>query len=83
MDWEFGIVTGTLRYMANGDLLYNTENSTQYSVTIYMGKESEREGMCAHATLLYSRNYHNIVNPLHFNKTLKNLKNKNKKNSVY
>ena len=32
--------------MANGDLLYSTENSTQYSVINYVGKESEREWMC-------------------------------------
>ena len=25
-------------YEFNGDLLYSTENSTQYSVIIYMGK---------------------------------------------
>ena len=30
------------------DLLYSTENSIQYSVIIYVGKESEREWMCAH-----------------------------------
>ena len=28
---------------ASGDLLYSTEKSTQYSMIIYMGKESERE----------------------------------------
>ena len=27
------------------DLSYNTENYTQYSVIIYMGKESEKEGI--------------------------------------
>ena len=35
-----------LRYMerlANRDLLYGTENSTQYSVLIYTGKESGKE----------------------------------------
>ena len=30
-------------FFVNGDLLYNTGNSTQYSVIIYVGKESERE----------------------------------------
>ena len=42
MDWEFGIGMCTLRYMewlANGDLLFSTENSTQYSVIIYVGKK--------------------------------------------
>ena len=43
MDWGFGIGICTPRYMewlANGDLLHSTENSTQYSVIIYVGKES-------------------------------------------
>ena len=34
------------RYMerlVDGDLLWSTENTTQYSVIIYVGKESERE----------------------------------------
>ena len=46
MDWEFWIVMCTLLYMewmANGDLLYSTENSAQYSVITHMGKESEKE----------------------------------------
>ena len=41
---EFGIGICTPSYMewlANGDLLYSTENSTQCSVLIYVGKESE------------------------------------------
>ena len=37
--------------VANGDLLYNTENSTWYSVIIYVGKESEREWMCVYVFL--------------------------------
>ena len=51
MDWEIRIGICTLRYMeglANRDLLYSTENSTQYYVIIYVGKEPEREWMCAH-----------------------------------
>ena len=50
----FGTGICTLRYMellVNGDLLYSTENSIQYSVIIYMGKESEREWMCACVTV--------------------------------
>ena len=39
-DW--GGWTGGLG-LANGDLLYSSENSTQYSVVVYVGKESERE----------------------------------------
>ena len=51
--------------LANGDLLYSTENSTQYSETIYMGKESEENEyvyMYDWVTLLYTRNYHSLVN---------------------
>ena len=42
--------------LANGDLLYSTENSTQYSAIIYVGKESEREWMC-----IYVQLYHSVV----------------------
>ena len=45
----FGSGLGTLLYMewmVNGHLLCSTENSTQYSVTTYMGKESEEEWIC-------------------------------------
>ena len=51
VDWKFGIDTCALRYMewlANRDLLESTEKSTQYSVIIYQGKESEREWICLH-----------------------------------
>ena len=37
-----------MEWLANGDLLYSTEDSTQYSVVISVGKESERECMCVH-----------------------------------
>lgn len=40
----FGTGMCTLRYMeslAKGNLLYSTANSTQYSVRIYMGKDSK------------------------------------------
>ena len=43
---EFGINIHTIIYVKqtiNKDLLYSTENYTQYSVKNYMGKESERE----------------------------------------
>ena len=49
MDWGFGIGICPLWYMewlVNGDLLYSPENPTQYSVIIYMGKESEKEWLC-------------------------------------
>ena len=48
MDWGSGIGIFTLSYMeqlANGGQLYSTENSTQYSVISYAGKESERMHM--------------------------------------
>ena len=32
---------------------YSTGNSTQYSVIIYMGKESEKEWMCVHVSLYH------------------------------
>lgn len=41
MDWRFGTGISTRRHMewlANGDLLYSTENATQYSVKNYVGK---------------------------------------------
>ena len=47
----FGIGIFALRYMellAIGDMLYITEKYTQYSVIIYVGKESEREWICVH-----------------------------------
>ena len=49
MDHGFGFGICTLRYMewlASGDLLYNTENSTQHFLIIYLGKESERMDVC-------------------------------------
>lgn len=63
MDWVFGIGICTLRYMeqlANGDLMYSIENSTQYSVIIYGEKNVRENGyvyMYEWITLLYSRNY--------------------------
>ena len=37
-----------MEWMVNGDLLYGTGNSTQYSVLPYMGKESEKEWICVY-----------------------------------
>ena len=34
---------GKLGLMTNKDLLYRTGNSTQYSITIYVGKELKKE----------------------------------------
>ena len=45
--WEIGICTVSyMEQLAKGDLLYGTENSTQYSGMINVGKESERMTMC-------------------------------------
>ena len=44
MVWVFGIGMCTLLYMewmVNGNLLYGTGNSAQYSLITYTGKESE------------------------------------------
>jgi len=49
MDWGFATGLGTLLYMEwmfSVDMLDSTGNSTQYSVLIYTGKESEKEWIC-------------------------------------
>ena len=50
------------------DLLYSTENSIQYSVITYVGKESERKWMCVYTydgvALLYSGKGHNFKSPV-------------------
>ena len=80
MYWGFGIGICTWWYMewlASGDLLYSTGNSSQYSVIIHMGKDYEKEWIPIHVNsvrLLYSRNYHSIVNQLCFIKILKTKK---------
>ena len=54
VDWSVGIGICTLRYMewvANSELLYSTENSNQYSVIIYMEKESEKVSMRVYVQL--------------------------------
>ena len=46
INWEIGIDIYTLLYIkqtTNKDLLYSTDNSTQYSVMTYMGKASKIE----------------------------------------
>ena len=48
ISWKIGIDTCTLlhiKQITNKDLLYSTDNSTQYSVMAYMGKESKKEWM--------------------------------------
>ena len=39
-----------MKWIINKDLLYSTKNSTQYSVTTYMGKESEKEWIYMYIT---------------------------------
>ena len=47
-----------------GDLLYSTGNATQYSVIISVGKESERERMCAYVCLNRSAMQQKIITTL-------------------
>ena len=78
-NWEIGIDTYTLlilciKQTTNENLLYSTGNSTQYSVTTYMGIESKKQWIYVYVqliTLLYSRNEHNIVSQLYSNKKIK------------
>ena len=42
----------TIYKIINKDLLYSTGNSTQYSVTTYMGKASKKEWVCVDVQLL-------------------------------
>ena len=51
MDWgsEIGMfVVFYMEWIVNGDLLYNSENSTHLSVITCMGKESEKEWICVY-----------------------------------
>ena len=49
--WDWYMHTEVRGMTGQWDLLYSTENSTQYSVIIYVGKESEREWICAYVRL--------------------------------
>ena len=42
-----------IKQITNKDLLYSTRNSTQYSVTTYMGKESKEEWIYVYVQLIY------------------------------
>ena len=44
-DWDIYTLL-YIKQITNKDLLYSTENSTQYSVMTYVGKESEKGGIC-------------------------------------
>ena len=41
INWEMGIDIHTTIYVTNKNLLYSTDNSSQYSVMAYEGKESK------------------------------------------
>ena len=46
MNWETGVDIYTILYVkqiTNKNLLYSTENFTQYSVMAHVGKESKKE----------------------------------------
>ena len=45
-DWEWHIYLLYLKQITDRTLLCSRGNSTQYSVTIYTGKESEKESTC-------------------------------------
>ena len=46
--WDWHLYTVVYGMMANRDPLYSTGNSTQHSVIIYMGEETEKEWMCVY-----------------------------------
>ena len=77
LNWEFEISRCKLVYIEwinNKVLLYTTGNYIQYPVINQNGKEHEKRMYNTHnwVTFLYSRNWHNMVFQLHFNKnTLK------------
>ena len=37
-----------IKQITTKDLLYSTGNSTQYPVTVYLGKESKKEWLCGY-----------------------------------
>ena len=41
--WDWHMHIECMQWLANGNLLYSKGNSTQYSVIIYVGKDSEKE----------------------------------------
>ena len=58
------------RCLNNKVLLWSPGNCVQYPVMNHSGKEYEKECICMDKwiTLLHSRNEHDIVNQLYFNK---------------
>ena len=55
VDWEIGTGIDTLLYtksICNKNLVYSTGKSTQYSLMVYMGIESEKERIYVYAELI-------------------------------
>ena len=46
--WDWHVYTEVYGTISQKGPAIDTENSTQYSMIIYMGKESERMNMCVH-----------------------------------
>ena len=72
MDWEFGVGRCKLSHVEwiNKVLLYSTGNYIQYPVINHNTKEYLKNCIYVYnrVTLLYSRDWQNIVNQLYFNK---------------
>ena len=80
MHWEFAVSRCKLlhlEWVSNEVLLYSTRNHIQSPAIDLMGDNMRKRihiytHICIYVhdsvTLLYSRNWHNIVNQLHFNK---------------
>ena len=68
--WDWHVHTAVVKIDNWQGLLYSTGNAAQYPIINHNGKEYGKE--CMHMynwiTLLYSRNEHNILNQLYFNK---------------
>ena len=60
--------------MNNKVIIYSTRNCNEYTVMNHNGKEYKNECICVYnwVTLLYSRDWHNSVDQLYFNKKSKN-----------
>ena len=85
MDLGFGIGIRTLRYMewlANGTC-HIAQRTLLNTLWWSMWEKNMKENGCVYMynwiALLYSKNYHKLVNQLYFNKTSKNEKKKKKK----
>ena len=66
-DWEFGVPRCKLlhlEWIIKEVLSYSTGSSIQSLGTEYDGREYEKKNVCNWVTLLYSRNWQNIVNQL-------------------